>query len=83
MLIYELKNTKTGEIFEKWFKNRREYEEVMEKHPHLERYYSSNSIHFQDSISLGYRKPPKAFQDEVLGRIKRNNPHHNMKSRWD
>lgn len=81
MLIYELKNTKTGEVFEKLFRNREEYEQFMKDYPNLQRYYSS--IHFQDSISLGLRKPPREFQNEVIGRIKKNNPHHNIKSRWD
>lgn len=80
MPLYELKNTETGEIFEKTMKIS-EYEEYLNQNKHIVRHFTT--MHFQDSVSLGIKKPPREFQEEVIGRIKKNNPGHNIQSRWD
>jgi hypothetical protein len=80
MPIYELKNNETGEIFEKMM-SISAYEEYLKENPHIQRHFTT--LHFQDSISLGITKPPVDFQKGVLDKIKKNNPGHNMQSRWE
>lgn len=80
MPLYELKNNETGEIFEKSMKIA-EYEQYLKDNPHIQRHFTT--MHFQDSVSLGIKRPPLDFKEGVLDKIKRNNPGHNMQSRWD
>lgn len=80
MPLYELKNNETGEIFEKNMKIA-EYEQYLKDNPHIQRHFTT--MHFQDSVSLGIKRPPLDFKEGVLDKIKRNNPGHNMQSRWD
>lgn len=81
MPIYDLIDTNTNEVFEKTFKLC-EYEQFLSENPHIKRYYSKPNLAI-DSIALGRTKPPRDFQDNVIGRIKRNTPGHNIQSRWD
>ena len=80
MPIYEFKNKESGEIVEVSI-SMSELDAYKENNPHLERYFST--INFADSVSLGIKKPPSAFKEGVIDRIKRANPLHNMSSRWD
>ena len=80
MPVYEFKNKETGEITEVMVKMA-ELEQFKQENPHLERHFTT--INFADSVSLGIKKPPKDFQEGVIDRIKKNNPGHNMQSRWD
>lgn len=80
MPIYEFKNLETDEIFEKMM-SISEYEQFVIDNPKYQRHFST--MHVADSISLGIRKPPKDFQEGVIGRIKKNNPGHKIQSRWD
>ena len=73
-------NTETGEVFEQNIKLD-DYDQYLKDNPHIRRHFST--MHFIDSVSLGIRKPPREFQEEVIGRIKKNNPGHNIQSRWD
>lgn len=78
--IYDIKNKDTGEIEEK-FMSISEYEQYKLDNPNMEQHFST--MHFADSVSLGIKKPPRDFTEGVINKIKRNNPGHNMQSRWD
>lgn len=80
MPIYEVKDKNTGEITE-MFMSISQWEKFKEENPDKEQHFTS--MHFADSISLGIKKPPRDFQEGVIGRIKKNNPGHNIQSRWD
>ena len=80
MPIYSVKDKNTGEITE-MFMSISEWEKFKEENPDKQQHFTS--LHVADSISLGIRKPPKDFQENVIGRIKKNNPGHNIQSRWD
>ena len=80
MPIFELKDTNTNEVFEK-FCSIKEYEEYMKENPHIQRHFSSMTM-FIDEVKLGRKRPDGGWFD-VLDKIKRNNPHHRMSdSRW-
>ena len=80
MPIYNVKDKNTGEITE-MFMSISEWEKFKVENPDKEPHFTS--LHVADSISLGIRKPPSDFQEGVIGRIKKNNPGHNIQSRWD
>lgn len=80
MPLYDIKDKVTGEIKEV-FMSIAEYEKYKEENPDHEQVFTT--FNFQDSVSLGITKPPLSFTEGVLDRIKRANPGHNMKSRWD
>ena len=80
MPIYDIKDKTTGVIEEK-FMSISEYEQYKIDHPDEEQVFTT--INFQDAISLGIKRPPSDFQEGVIERIKRNNPGHNIQSRWD
>ena len=77
---YDILNKKTGEIEEK-FMSISEYEEFKKENPDYEQHFST--LNFQDSVSLGIKKPPIEFKECVIDRIKRANPLHTISSRWD
>lgn len=81
MPIYDLIDTNTNEVFEKSMKIA-EYQRFLEENPHIKRYYTKPNIAI-DSIALGRTKPPKEFQENIIGRIKRSVPGNNITSRWD
>lgn len=80
MPLYDIKNKDTGEIEEK-FMSISEYEQYKKDNPDHEQVF--NTLNFQDSVSLGVKKPPADFQKYVIEKIKAKNPGHNIKSRWD
>lgn len=80
MPTYLIKNKTTGEVQE-MFMSLSAYEEFKQNNPDHEQVFTS--LNFQDSVSLGIRKPPIEFKECVLDRIKRANPLHNMSSRWE
>lgn len=80
MPIYDIKNKETGEIEEK-FMSIAEYEQYILDNPNMEQHFST--MNFQDSVSLGIKRPPLDFKEGVIDRIKRANPLHKMESRWD
>lgn len=80
MPIYQIRNTETGEIYEKMM-SISEWEQYKLDNPNEQQHFTT--MNFADSVSLGIKKPPKDFQEGVIGRIKKNNPGHNIQSRWD
>jgi hypothetical protein len=80
MPVYDVRDKNTGEVTE-MFMSISQWEEFKSKNPDKEQYFAT--MHFADSISLGRTKPPNAFKEGVIDRIKRANPLHNMSSRWD
>jgi hypothetical protein len=78
--LYDIKDKVTGEIKEV-FMSISEYEKYKEENPDHEQVF--NTLNFQDSVSLGVKRPPKDFQEGVIERIKRNTPGHKIESRWD
>lgn len=77
--IYDIKNKETGEIEEK-FMSISEYEQYKLDHPNEEQVFTT--MNFQDSVSLGVKKPPSDWF-HVLEKIKHNNPGNKMESRWE
>ncbi len=82
MPIYPLKNTETGEIFEKIMKIA-EYEEYVKDNPHIQRYYDSecSKTSFGDPVRLGIKKPPADFMKGVIGRMKESIPGNTLHDR--
>lgn len=80
MPIYDIRNKETGEIEEKMM-SISEYEQYKLDNPNMEQHFST--MNFQDSVSLGIKRPPLDFKEGVIDRIKRANPLHKMESRWD
>lgn len=80
MPLYDILNKETGKIEEK-FMSIADYEQYKKDNPQHEQVFTT--INFQDPISLGIKKPSMQFKEEVIDRIKRANPLHNMESRWD
>lgn len=78
-MLYEMKNTETGEIFEICMKLS-EYDDYLKNNPHVQRHHSK--MVFIDSVMLGRTKPPKDFQEGVVERIKRSHKDHTIQSRW-
>jgi hypothetical protein len=79
MPIYSLKNTETGDIFEKTMKIS-EYTQYIQQNPNIVRYYESTPL-FGDPIRLGIRKPPADFQKNIVGRIKASLPGNTLSDR--
>ncbi len=80
MPIYSILNKDTGIIEEKMM-SIADWEQYKIDHPNEQQHFTT--MNFADSVSLGIKKPPKDFQEGVIGRIKKNNPGHNIQSRWD
>lgn len=78
--VYDVRDKNTGEVTE-MFMSISQWEEFKQNNPDKEQYFTN--MHFADSISLGIKKPPREFQEGVIGRIKKNNPGHKIQSRWD
>jgi len=78
--VYDVRDKNTGEVTE-MFMSISQWEEFKQNNPDKEQYFTN--MHFADSISLGIKKPPRDFQEGVIGRIKKNNPGHKIQSRWD
>lgn len=78
--VYDVRDKKTGEVTE-MFMSISQWEEFKQNNPNKEQYFTN--MHFADSVSLGIKKPPKDFTEGVINRIKKNNPGHNISSRWD
>lgn len=68
MPTYTLKNTDTGEIFEKVMKIS-EYDEFLKSNPNVIRYFDS-----APSVGEKEPKPPSDFQKYVVDSIQRRNP---------
>ncbi len=77
---YDVKDKKTGEVTE-MFMSISQWEDFKKDNPDKEQYFAT--LNFQDSVSLGIRKPPLDFKEGVIDRIKKANPLHNMSSRWE
>lgn len=74
MPTYNFRNKETGEVTEEFMKIA-EYDDFLESHPELERYYaSSDSL---DIISGHAQKPDDNFRD-ILRRIKHKHAHTNV-----
>lgn len=80
MPIYSILNKETGIIEDKMM-SISEWEQYKIDHPNEQQHFST--LNFQDSVSLGIKKPPIEFKECVIDRIKRANPLHTMASRWD
>lgn len=80
MPIYNVLDKDTGEVTEMMM-SISEWETFKQENPNKQQHFTD--MKFIDSIRLGIRKPPSDFKEGVIDRIKRNNPHHNMSSRWD
>jgi len=80
MPLYEFLNTETNQVEEISLKMS-ELDKFKEEHPHMKRHFST--LNFQDSVSLGIKRPPLEFKEGVIDKIKRANPLHKMESRWD
>lgn len=78
--VYDVRDKNTGEITEMMM-SISQWETFKKENPDKEQYFSD--MRFVDSVRLGIKKPPKDFTEGVIERIKRNNPGHNMSSRWD
>lgn len=78
--VYDVRDKKTGEVTE-MFLSISQWEEFKKNNPDKEQHFST--MHFADSVSLGIKRPPSDFKEGVIDRIKKNNPGHNMSSRWD
>jgi hypothetical protein len=70
MPLYDFRNTKTGEVFEEFFKIS-EKEEYLLANPHIQQLVSK--ITLGDSMRLGIRRPDQGFKD-VLRKIKSAHP---------
>lgn len=79
MPLYDILNKETGQIEEK-FMSIAAYEQYKIDNPDHEQVFTT--MNFSDSISLGIRKPPREFQEQVIGRIKKI-PGNRVESRWD
>ena len=79
MPIYPLRNTETGEVFEKIMKIA-EYEEYLKENPHIVRYFDS-APSFGDPVRLGVKKPPADFMKNVIGRMKESIPGNTLHDR--
>lgn len=79
MPIYPLRNTETGEIFEKVMKIA-EYEQYLIENPHISRYYDSCAS-IGDPVRLGIKQPPADFQKYIIGRMKASIPGNTLSDR--
>jgi hypothetical protein len=79
MPIYSLKNTVTGEIFEKMMKIA-EYVEYLKENPNVERYHDTAPI-YGDPVRMGVLKPPADFQKHIIGRMKASIPGNTLSDR--
>ena len=70
MPLYDFENTKTGEVFEEFFKIS-EKEDYLKANPHIRQLVSE--IKLGDSMRLGIRKADQGFKD-VLRKIKSAHP---------
>ena len=79
---YTFLNKNTGEIEEHTMRLA-EYDEFKEKNPHLERYFSADTIpSFGDSMRMsvpGIGQPDARFEREIIGRIKEKVPYNTVK----
>lgn len=80
MPLYDILNRETGQIEEKMM-TVAEYEQYKIDNPNHQQVFTD--MRFIDEVRIGRKKPPKDFQEGVIDRIKRNNPGHNIQSRWD
>lgn len=80
MPLYDILNTETGKIEEKMM-SIAEYEQYKKDNPTHQQVFSD--MRFIDEVRIGRKKPPKDFQENVIGRMKRNIPGNNIQSRWD
>lgn len=80
MPIYEFLNKNTNEVEEINMKIS-DLDKFKDDNPHMIRHFST--LNFQDSVSLGIKRPPIEFKEGVIDRIKRANPLNRMESRWD
>lgn len=83
MPIYPLKNTETGEIFEKIMKVA-EYVEYVKDNPHIQRYYDSENS--KTSVGDPTRlmdgiKPPSDFMKGIIGRMQASIPGNTLHDR--
>lgn len=78
--VYDVRDKNTGEITEMMM-SISQWEIFKRENPDKEQYFSD--MRFVDSVRLGIKRPPSDFTEGVIERIKRNNPGHNMSSRWD
>lgn len=80
MPLYDILNKETGEI-EEVFMSISAYEQYKLDNPDHQQVF--NTLNFQDSVSLGIKKPPEDFQKYVLEKVKKNNPLHTIQSRFE
>ena len=79
MPTYSLRNTETGEIFEKHMKIS-EYEQFVIENPTIVRYFDSAPI-IGDPVRMGIKKPPSDFQKGIIGRMKDSIPGNTLSDR--
>lgn len=80
MPVYDVRDKNTGEVTE-MFMSISQWEQFKQDNPDKEQYFSD--MRFIDEVKLGRKKPPRDFTENVIGRIKKNNPGHKIQSRWD
>lgn len=80
MPIYDVLDKETGEVTE-MVMSISQWEDFKKNNPNKQQYFTD--MKFIDEVRIGRKKPPKDFQEGVIDRIKRANPGHNIRSRWD
>lgn len=80
MPLYDVRNKNTGEITEMMM-SISEWEEFKRANPDKEQYFTD--MKFIDEVRIGRKKPPKDFQEGVIGRMQRSIPGNRIKSSWD
>lgn len=78
--LYDIKNLETGEIEEKMM-SIKEYEQYKKDFPNHQQVFTD--MKFVDSVRLGIRKPPRDFQEGIIGRMQRSIPGNRIRSSWD
>lgn len=80
MPLYDILNKETGQIEEKRM-SISEYEQYKIDNPNHQQVFTD--MKFIDEVRIGRKKPPKDFQENIIGRMKRSIPGNKIQSRWD